>query len=264
MTKASLASLFLGGVFMLTVLANPLRAETENTISTRDDVTVSFVVTETVGAVKSVAILFAGGTGKIKLWKGRGPRGKNFLVRSRNLFAQRGVLTITVDVASDRRRKGLIFWRDSDEYRQDIAAVIKWIKAKEKAPLWLIGTSRGSVSVAYLAGSLPVDGAVFTATVTEVSNAGKPTAHDADLRKIKVPSLIAHHKEDACSATPVDSLPAFAAALKNTPKVETILFDGGDPDISGPCKAQSAHGFLGIEDQVVGRIVDWMHANAPK
>jgi len=158
----------------------------------------------------------------------------------------------------------LIFWRDSNEYRQDIAAVINWIKEKEKAPLWLIGTSRGSVSVAHLAGSLPVDGAVFTATVTEVSKANKPTAYDADLKKIKVPSLIVHHKEDACIVTPVDSLPAFAAALKNAPKVETILFEGGDPDISGPCKARSAHGFLGIEDRVVGRIIDWMHANAPK
>ena len=105
--------------------------------------------------------------------------------------------------------KVLIFWRDSDENRQDIAAVIKWIRLKTRAPLWLIGTSRGSVSAIYLAGSLPVDGAVFTATVTEVSNAGKPTAHDADLRKIKVPSLIAHRKEDACVVTPADSLPAL-------------------------------------------------------
>ena len=264
MTKRSFSAFLLSGVFVLAISAIPLRAETEQTVPTRDDVTLSFVVTEPDGPVKSVAILFAGGSGKIKLWKGHGPRGNNFLVRSRARFAQRGVLTITMDVPSDRRRKGLIFWRDSNEYRQDIAAVINWIKEKEKAPLWLIGTSRGSVSVAHLAGSLPVDGAVFTATVTEVSKANKPTAYDADLKKIKVPSLIVHHKEDACIVTPVDSLPAFAAALKNAPKVETILFEGGDPDISGPCKARSAHGFLGIEDRVVGRIIDWMHANAPK
>ena len=109
---------------------------------------------------------------------------------------------------------------------------------KTQAPLWLIGTSRGSASVAYLAGSLSVDCAVFIATVTELSNAGKPTAYDADLRKIKVPSLIARHKEDACVVTPADSPPAFAASLKNAPKVETILFDGGDPDFASSCKAQ--------------------------
>lgn len=262
MTKSDLLGLFFGTVLVLTLVTNPSRAETERTIGTRENVTISFVVTRPDGPVKSAAILFAGGTGKVKLWKGRGARTKNFLVRSRALFAQRGVLTVTVDVPSDRRRRGLIFWRDTDEYRQDIGAVVKWVKSKTKVPLWLIGTSRGSVSVAYLAGSLPVDGAIFTATVTESSNAGKPTAHDADLRKIKVPSLIVHHKEDACRVTPADSLPAFAAALKNAPKVETMLFDGGDPDISGPCKALSAHGFLGIEDRVIGRIVDWMHRNA--
>lgn len=264
MIKRGRSSLFLGALLVLVTMTNPSSAETEQTIKTRDNVTISFVVTQPDGPVKSAAILFAGGSGKVKLWKGRGAQTKNFLVRSRGRFAKRGVLTITVDVPSDRRRKGLVHWRDSDEYRQDIAAVVKWVKSKTNAPLWLIGTSRGSISVAYLAGALPVEGAVFTATVTEESNAGKPTAHDADLRKIKVPSLIVHHKEDACFVTPTDSLPAFAAALKNAPKVETILFDGGDPDISSPCKALSAHGFLGIEDAVVSRIVAWMHKNASR
>jgi predicted alpha/beta-hydrolase family hydrolase len=211
MRRGSLSSMFFGSIFMLTILAYPLRAETEETIKTRDDITLSFVVTEPDGPTKSAAILFTGGTGKIKLWKGRGPRGKNFLVRSRNHFAKRGVLTVTVDVPSDRRRKGVVFWRDSDEHRQNIVTLIKWIKIKTQAPLWLIGTSCGSASVAYLAGSLSVDGAVFIATVTEISNARKPTAYDADLRKIKVPSLISHHQEDACVVTPADSPPAFAA-----------------------------------------------------
>ena len=170
MTKRSFSGILLGGFFILATAINPLRAETEETISTRDDVTLSFIVTKPDGPVKSAAILFVGGSGKLKLWKGRGPRSKNFLVRSRAHFAKRGVLTITVDVPSDRRRKGANFWRDSDEHRQDIASLISWIKTKTPTPLWLIGTSRGTISVAYLAGSLPVNGAVFSATVTEVSN----------------------------------------------------------------------------------------------
>tara|TARA_Y100001936_G_scaffold253749_1_gene320647 strand:+ start:14967 stop:15710 length:744 start_codon:yes stop_codon:yes gene_type:complete len=245
----------------IAILASPAQAETEETVSTRKGVTISFVVTEPKGPIKSAAILFTGGSGKVKLWKGRGARTNNFLVRSRALFANHGVFTITVDVPSDRRRKGLVYWRDTAEYRRDIAAVVKWVRSRTKAPLWLVGTSRGTVGVAYLAGTLKIDGAVFTATVTEVTRAEKPTAHDADLRKIVVPSLIVHHKEDGCRATPAESLPAFAAALKNALKVETILFDGGGPDISGPCKARSAHGFLGIEEQVVEKITNWMHTN---
>jgi len=130
MTKRSFSGLLLSGLFILIVTINPLRAETEATISTREDVTLSFIVTKPNGPIKSAAILFSGGSGKIKLWKGRGPRSKNFLVRSRARFAKRGVLTITVDVPSDRRRKGAIFWRDSDEHRQDIASLIKWVKTK--------------------------------------------------------------------------------------------------------------------------------------
>jgi hypothetical protein len=198
---------------IITITVNSLRAETEETIKTRDDITLSFGPTDrrTDGPTKSAAILFTGGTGKIKLWKDRGPCGKNFLVRSRNRFAKRSVLTVTVDVPSERCRKGVVFWRDSDEHRQDIATLIKWIKIKTQAPLWLIGTSCGSASVAYLAGSLSVDGAVFITTVTEISNARKTTAYDADLRKIKVPSLVFHHQEDTCVVTPADSPPAFAA-----------------------------------------------------
>jgi hypothetical protein len=117
MTKGSFSGILLGGFFILATVINPLRAETEETISTRDDVTLSFIVTKPDGPVKFAAILFVGGSGKLKLWKGRGPRSKNFLVRSRAHFAKRGVLTITVDVPSDRHRKGANFWRDSDEHR---------------------------------------------------------------------------------------------------------------------------------------------------
>jgi pimeloyl-ACP methyl ester carboxylesterase len=241
-----------------------LAAEYEETIATRGDVTLSFVVTAPDAAPTAAAILFAGGNGKLKLWKGKGTRNKNFLVRSRQLFADRGVLTVTVDVASDQRRGGLIDIRDETDHRTDIAALVKWIRQKTGASLWLIGTSRGTVSVAHLASTLPVDGAVFTASVTETSKKRSANVYDAELDRIKVPSLIVHHKQDNCSVTPAYAVPGFAAKLQNAAKVGTLLFNGGDDPISGPCKAQSAHGFLGLESRVVGDIVGWMKANSKR
>ena len=258
MTRNFPAILF--GILLL--LAAPSHAsEKIETIATRDGVTISFAVTVPEGPPKAAAILFVGGNGKLKLWQGRGMRSKNFLARSRQYFADGGIYTVTVDVASDQRREGLIDIRDGRDHRADIAALVQWARQKTKAPLWLIGTSRGTVSVAHLAPVLPIDGAVFTASVTEVSNRRSANVHDAELQEIKVPSLIVHHKRDECGVTPAYAVPGFAAKLKNATKVGTLLFDGGDTPISGPCQAQSAHGFLGIEEKVVADIVSWMLAN---
>jgi hypothetical protein len=108
-------------------------------------------------------------------------------VRSRQLFADRGVLTVTVDVASDQRQGGLIEIRDGTDHLTDIAPLVKWIRQQTTMPVWLIRTSRGRVSVAHLASVLPVDGAVFTASVTGASNRRPANVNDADLDRIKVP-----------------------------------------------------------------------------
>ena len=100
--------------------------------------------------------------------------------------------------------------------------------------------------------------------MTAPSGRRSANVYDADLDRIKVPSLIVHHKQDDCSVTPAYAVPGFAAKLQNARKVGTMLFDGGDDPISGACQAQSAHGFLGIESKVVGDIVGWMLANGKR
>ncbi len=236
-------------------------AEREETIPTRGDVTISFVVTEPSGKPKAAAILFMGGHGKVSLWRGKGPRSSNFLVRSRQLFADRGIFTVTVDVASDQRQSGLYDLRDGGDHRKDIAAVIRWIRTQTDAPLWLVGTSRGTLSVAHLAGILPVDGAVFSASLFKGTGRRPETVHDADLDRIRVPALIVHHKFDECHVTPAYGVSRLASSLRNAAKVETLMFEGGDDPISKPCQARSAHGFLGIEEKVVDATVRWMLAN---
>ena len=234
------------------------------TIDSRPNVTVSFAVTRPDTEPKAAAILFTGGNGKVFLWRGRGARTGNFLVRSRALFAKDGVLAVTVDVPSDRRRPGLNDFRDSAEHRADIEAVVRWVRAQTKAPVWLVGTSRGTVSVAHLAARLPVDGAVFTASVTKASRKRPANVYEGDLENIRMPVLIAHHRQDACVVTPVDNLPDLASRLRNATKIETLLFDGGKPAESEDCQAKSSHGFFGIEQEVVGAIVRWMMAAVPR
>ena len=90
-------------------MSNIARAADEDivTIDSRPNVTVGFVITRPTGATNAAAILFVGGAGKLKLWKNGRPRSRNFLFRSRHLFAARGVLTVTIDSPTDRREEGL-------------------------------------------------------------------------------------------------------------------------------------------------------------
>ena len=230
-------------------------------IDTRPGVAIAFVVVEPEAKPVASAILFPGGPGKIKLWKRSPPNlGNNFLVRSRQLFARHGFLTALVDVASDQREDGLIGIRHTKEHRQDIAAVIAWLRERGKAPVWLIGTSRGTVSVAHLAAATRIEGAVLTAVVTESSRRRPANVMEARLQDIGVPVLLVNHRDDDCFVTPSYNLKKVRDRLVKSPKTDIMIFSGGRSKVSNPCQAMTHHGFLGIEDEVVGRIAEWIKA----
>jgi hypothetical protein len=50
-------------------------------------------------------------------------------------------------------------------------------------------------------------------------------------------------------------------ALKRAPVKELMTFEGGSPPISPPCEARAAHGYLGLEPQVVSAIAAWIRAH---
>jgi pimeloyl-ACP methyl ester carboxylesterase len=244
----------------LAVAAAPALAEEVVTIETRPGVTQSFVLVEPAGKPVAGAILLPGGNGKMGLWRNPDRRTNNFLVRARQRFAAGGVLVAVVDVPSDRRRPGLSGWRDSEEHRADMAAVAQWLRRKAAIPVWLVGTSRGTVSAAHLGAHLPVGGVVLTSSVTRSAMRNPATALDAPLGSVRVPVLLVAHRQDGCTVTPAEGVNDLKAALAASPRVEIMLFDGGDPPRSGPCQALSEHGFLGIEDRVVDAIAGWMRA----
>jgi len=234
------------------------------TIATRPQTSASFIVTAPQGPPVAIAILFSGGDGNLRLWRHAPPLSKNFLVRSRGLFARAGILTLTVDAPSDRRETGLAGFRASAEHRADIAAVIRWARSRSPAPLWLVGTSRGTVSVAHLAAAgAAVDGIVLSASVTEPGRRRRPTALDAALGRVRVPALLVHHRHDRCYVTPAAGVDRLRAALDRTPRLEVLLFDGGREPESAPCKPLSQHGYFGIEQKAVGDIVSRIKAITP-
>ena len=167
--------------------------------------------------------------------------------------------------ASDRRRgPGLRDFRDSLAHRTDIGAVVEFLRRHADVPVWLIGTSRGTVSAAHLAAHLPVDGVVLTATVTEESQRSRATVIEAPLDRITKPVLIVHHRDDACQVTPYYNIASLKRRFTVSSLVEVLVYEGGDPPISKPCQARSAHGFLGIEQRVIDAIARWIKRARPE
>ncbi len=106
------------------------------------------------------------------------------------------------------------------------------------------------------------DGIVLTSTVVETGNRGQDSIHDTALEQIKVPTLVFHHKSDGCYVTLWSVAKDLAKKLTAAPKVETIGVTGGDSgDVDKECKNSTHHGFLGIREEVVKQIADWIKAN---
>lgn len=213
-------------------------------------------------------ILFPGGTGRIKITDGGDIKiGGNFLVRTRNDFASHKLNVAVFDAPSDHyTKKGMKtdYFRASTEHAEDISAVIDYIKKQSNVPVWLVGTSRGTESAANAAIRLvgKVDGLILTSSMTEENRNGV-SLPEMQLYTIKAPTLIVHHQHDECRVTTPEGAEVIKDALTNATKVELKYFSGGDDPISKPCKAKSAHGFLGIENEVVKYISDFIKASNP-
>ncbi len=213
---------------------------------------------------KAAVVLFAGGHGGLQIF----PNGSmkwgegNFLVRTRQLFAAQGLLVAVIDAPSDRQSPPYLGGqRQRPEHAADIKAVIRWVRETARVPVWLVGTSRGTQSVAYLAtelaGDQGPDGIVLTASII-TDPRGRPVPA-MPLDKIRVPVLVVHHEQDACASCAFAGMPALMGKLTGAPRSQLLAFTGGESR-GDPCEAFAYHGFNGIEAQVVKQTADWLLA----
>ncbi len=254
-------------LFLIIIFYTPIAlAQSQRVVdvATRAGVTQRILLLQTEIAKASV-ILFAGGNGGIQIAPdGSIRRSGNFLARSRDLFASQELNVAVIDAPSDRQQLPYLDgFRQTAEHTTDVKAVIAWLKQELKIPVWLIGTSRGTQSVAYIATQLaPADGGphgiVLTSTMLD-DRRGRPVPNMA-LERIKVPVLVAHHMKDGCRFCLYADLPKLTGKLRAVPKTELLSFDGGI-DIGNPCEALAHHGFNGIEAEVVGKIAAWIKSN---
>jgi pimeloyl-ACP methyl ester carboxylesterase len=139
-----------------------------------------------------------------------------------------------------------------------LAAVVRHAKQLSDAPVWLVGTSRGTVSgtaatIAWPEGA--VQGLVLTASVTSKKPGAIATQ---DIGKIKVPTLVVHHKFDACKVCVPHEAARITDGLKSAPFKKFLMLDGGFDPVGDPCEAQHWHGFINQEKEAVQSIGNWI------
>jgi pimeloyl-ACP methyl ester carboxylesterase len=229
-------------------------------LDTRPGVSVTVYTMKRDGAAATV-VLLPGGGGGIGLKDGV-PTSDNFLVRSRDHFAAHG---FNVAVVSRPTDKELDYeFRVSPAHIEDLRQVVEYLKTDTGLPVWLVGTSRGTVSAAAAAitfGNEKLAGLALTSSVT--SNKRTGAVPEQKLEAIRIPVLVLHHEKDACSVTFPRGARWIIDGLRNAPVKKLIMVSGGAGASGDPCEPLHWHGFIGMEKEAVGLIADWIKNPKP-
>ncbi|WP_198088200.1 alpha/beta hydrolase [Variovorax sp. E3] len=261
------ARCWIAGFLMALAAHGPAQAQTTQQvvdIPTRPGVTQRVLVLSPPDP-KAAVILLAGGHGGLQIF----PNGSfawgagNFLVRTRQSFADQGLMVAVIDAPSDRQSPPYLSgFRQKPEHAADLKAVIAWMREQAKVPVWLVGTSRGTQSAAYVATELSgpqgpdgPDGIVLTSTIL-ADRGGRPVPA-MPLENIRIPVLVVHHEQDGCALCAYAKVPELMGKLGNSSRKELLSFTGGQSR-GDPCEAMAYHGFNGLELEVVPRIASWI------
>lgn len=229
-------------------------------VPTRDGVTTT-LFWEAVPGAKATVLLFpggAGGFGKVEAGKATS---NNFLVRAEPHFIANGFNVAIFGRPSDDDDLDHAD-RIGDAHMTDVRQVLQFLKGKADAPVWIVGTSRGTISAAAAAIRLQGDiaGLVLTSSVV---NPKKPGAIPLqDLAAVRVPVLVLHHAKDACVHCQPHEVPAILRGLKHAPVRKQVMVSGGGNPTGDPCAGSHWHGFIGMEREAVDLIAGWIKSPA--
>jgi len=162
------------------------------------------------------------------------------------------------------------FYRVSVDHAVDILAVLESLGTGH-LPVFLSGTSRGAISV--VAQNLIATGVVISSPATLDRSdggrrlyVGRPDTPNLQPSYVRRPTQVLWHAEDGCvGVSPADSRAFYDSLVANGNDASFSIGSGGvrvttagngvSPDV---CGALSYHGFMGIENTVVGAITGWL------
>ena len=252
--------LVLRTVILLLALTTTSFAFTEiRTIPTRSGVTMDFLVMTPEKTGRHEALIFfpgGNGAGPFKMTDSGVVSGWNFLVRSSGYFIDSGFSVFTVSPPSDHTTGMSTGFRESPEHAEDIAFLLNYLELQGYERIFLVGNSRGTLSATSLAARLKdshLKGIVLTSSL-EYEN----FLRWLPLEQLRLPVLMVHHRNDACRVSSIEEARITEAALSASTVVDFTEVNGGAYPRSAPCDNLSAHGFFGVEEQVIQVIADWI------
>lgn len=214
-------------------------------------------------------VLLPGGGGHVDLDErsgcARAMKG-NALVRSQPLFVAAGFATALLDAPSDHHGEdGLAGFRSAPAHAQDLALVIA--ELRQRGPVWLVGTSRGTISAANAASRLSPEAGPDGLVLSSALMAGQPGARkawvaqsvfDLPLQAIRQPLLLIGHESDTCPRSPPALMPRLAEQAVAAARLQQVLLRGG-PGQGGArgadvCEGRAPHGYVGQEAELVEAI----------
>jgi pimeloyl-ACP methyl ester carboxylesterase len=228
-------------------------------VATREGVSVPIFTYWRSNAVATV-VLFSGGAGGYgRIGEDGWPSGGNFLIRTGKHWANYPFNLVMVGRPTDGIDLSLGDVRTGEKHAADNVAIFKAIKLKSQLPIWLVGTSMGTISATAAViqdRENLISGIALTSSIVAYKIPG--AVPKQDLENIRVPTLILHHEDDACWACRPHEVKNIASALINAPIKKTIFVSGGTGATGNPCEAQHYHGFVGRQDETVDLIAAWI------
>jgi hypothetical protein len=244
------------------ISSSSFAADTLVRLETRAGVRVPVYYMKRDGATATVILLPGGAGGFGKLVDGK-PSGDNFLVRTRDFFADAGLNVAVMSRASDMNDLDYAD-RTTPEHVKDIKMLVDYLKADSGLPVWLVGTSRGTVSATAAAiafGNDKLAGIVLTSSVVRPKQIG--AVQNQDLATLRMPVLVLHHEKDDCKVCNPQEVPAIINGLRNAPVKKLIMVSEGGNPTGDPCGNQHYHGYIGMEKTAVQLITAWIKHPTP-
>lgn len=233
-------------------------------VATRESVSVPIYAAWRTDAVATIVLFSGGGGGYGKIDDDGWPGSGNFLIRTGRRWASHPFNVVMVGRPSDGIDLALGNVRTGEQHAADNVAVFKAIKARSPLPLWLVGTSMGTISAAAATiGDTEelVAGLVLTSSIVGYKVPGSLPRQQLD--KIRVPTLVVHHERDGCWACKPHEVGNLVNSLSAAPVRKAVFVSGGEGASGNPCEPEHFHGFIGMRDEVVDLIATWIQAPKP-
>jgi pimeloyl-ACP methyl ester carboxylesterase len=230
------------------------------TLDTRSGITMRILLAMPNAAPKGTFIFFPGGSGQLVGEDGQVRQGFSGQ-QGTGLFAEQGFVAVLVDWPSDQAQGGSDQFRISQAHTEDTKRLIDFVSQKWPKPIFLIGHSLGTISVAHLAAVLKDDR--ISGVVLMGSDGGDRrkgprivSLSSLPLQNITYPVLFVHHREDGCFG--LHAVRQQHNRIVNSRRLGFIEVLGGDAPQGDPCRGgKNLHTFMGREREVVKAIVDW-------